>query len=94
MKKLILLCLTCFSISAQAEIVAFLCTYGKSGEVISAEEVQVGQKTLSKTYYWSDDLTVKVTILDLTKKNSTGIVKEIANGKEKELPAECFLTRN
>jgi hypothetical protein len=79
--------------SAQADMIAFKCDYGKSGEVIAAEEVGKDQKSLTKTYYYEDNFTVKVTIFDLTNQNSSGIVKEVVEGKSKEMPAKCFFIR-
>lgn len=70
---------------------AFICTYGKSGEVISAEDFQKGQTTFTKSYDYEDNFTVKVTIFDLTKRNSSGRVVEVVNGKSKEFPAECII---
>lgn len=83
-----------FSLNANADMVAFLCTYGNGGEVTSAEEIKPGQTTLTDVYHWSDDLAVKVTIFDLTKQKSSGIVVEVSNGKMREFEADCFLNVN
>lgn len=78
----------------KAEETAFICTYGKSGEVISSENFQKDQVTFTKSYQWDDNFTVKVTIFDLTKRNSSGRVVEVVSGKSKEYPAECIIGRN
>lgn len=76
---------------ASAEETAFVCTYGKTGEVISSEDFKKGQTTFTKAYQYEDNFTVKVTIFDLTKRDSSGRVEEVTNGKSKEFAAECII---
>jgi len=89
--KWIILIMVLFSSIVKAEETAFVCTYGKSGEVISSEDFQKGQTSFTKSYAYEDNFTVKVTIFDLTKRNSSGRVVEVVDGKSKEFPAECII---
>jgi hypothetical protein len=89
--KTLILTMMLLSTVVKAEETAFVCSYGKTGEVISSEDFKKGQTTFTKSYQWDDNLTVKVTIFDLTKRNTSGTVVEVANGKEREFPAICII---